>query len=81
MSGKALVALVLAVFGIAFLPPLSLFASTFAVMAGLLARRDIDADPTLRGGRVAMVAVVLGAIGLVLSVLIALDVIGIDPSA
>jgi hypothetical protein len=81
MSGKALVALVLAVFGIAFLPPLSLFASLVAVIVGLLARRDIAADPLARGGRLAMVAVVLGAIGLVLGVLIALDVIGVDQNA
>lgn len=63
-SGNAIAALVLSLF-----PTLGI-ASVLAIVFGVRARRDIAANPRLRGRGMATAGIVLGIIGLVVSILV-----------
>jgi uncharacterized OB-fold protein len=65
-SGKAIASVALAVAGFVMLP---IVCSILAVVLGSQARREIDADPRLGGQSLATTGIVLGWLGLVMSVL------------
>jgi hypothetical protein len=64
-SKKAITALVLAILGYLTIPILP---SAVGLVLGVLARRDIAADPALRGRAAATIAIVLGAIGIAVGI-------------
>lgn len=66
-SGKAIAALVL---GIVSIFAFGFIAGVIAIILGVLARKEIDADPSLGGRGLATAGLVLGIIGIVLWALV-----------
>lgn len=64
--GKATAALVLGIIGIFILP---IVCSTLAIIFGVQARNEIDADPSLGGRGMATAGMVLGIVGIALGIL------------
>jgi Domain of unknown function (DUF4190) len=66
-SGKAIAALVL---GIVSIFAFGFIAGLIAIILGVLARKEIDADPSLGGRGLATAGLVLGIVGVVLWALV-----------
>jgi mannose/fructose/N-acetylgalactosamine-specific phosphotransferase system component IIC len=68
-SPKAIVSVVLAVLGFLVFP---LIPSIAAVIVGQHARREIAADPRLRGDGLAQAGVILGWVGIAIGIVVAM---------
>jgi len=68
-SEYAVVSLALGIAGVTVLP---LMASVPAIILGMMAKKRISQDPSLKGGELATVGVILGIISLILGFLIVL---------
>jgi hypothetical protein len=68
-SGKAVASLV---FGIAGIPIVGLLLGWFAILFGIMARREMAREPSLRGAGLAAAGVVLGALDIVVWILLAI---------
>jgi Domain of unknown function (DUF4190) len=66
-SGKAIASLVLGIVGLIILP---VICSTLAIIFGVMARNEIDRDPTLTGRGMAIAGLVLGIVGLVAGIIV-----------
>ena len=60
-SGKAVIGLACAIIALLTPAPFNLLAAVIAISSGTLSRRDLRADPTLRGATASLLAFLIGA--------------------